>query len=99
MNPQATTPRETMRHHLARLAEKLTTNGVLAELVGDIAKPYLSVALADTPVQTERVLCQPTEADLWWYWWPWNQPIGSVDDIDLVMSRIVLKLRSLEAER
>jgi hypothetical protein len=99
MNPQANTPRETMRHHLARLAEKLTASGVPAELVGDIAKPYLNVAVAEAPNQTERVLCQPTEADLWWYWWPWNQPIGSVDDIDLVMSRIVLVLRSLEAER
>ncbi len=87
VSPEDSAPRETMRQHLGKLAEELTSNGVSAELVGDIAKPYLMVALAET------------EAALWWYWWPWNQPIGSVDDIDLVMSRIVLKLRSLEAER
>jgi hypothetical protein len=63
MNPQTSTPRETMRHYLGALAEKLTRNGLLAELVGDIAKSYLTVALSGTPNQTERVLCQPTEAE------------------------------------
>ena len=38
MNPQTSTPRETMRHHLDALAEKLAANGVLAEMVGDIQK-------------------------------------------------------------
>ena len=98
MIPQTSTPRETMRGHLARLAEKLTRSGLLAELVDDSAQPYLNVSLSSAPGHAERVLCQPTEADSWWYWWPWNQPIGSVDDIDLVMSRIALKLRSLEAD-
>ncbi len=98
MPPEDPAPRETMRQHLGKLAEKLTTNGVLAELVGDIAKPYLNVALSGTPNQTERVLCQLDEG-WWWFWWAWEQPIGSVDDPELVIDRIALMLRSLEAER
>jgi hypothetical protein len=45
------------------------------------------------------VLCQPADDGSWSFWWPWNQPIGSVDDLELVVNRIALVLRSLEAER
>jgi hypothetical protein len=96
---QPTTTREKMRRHLMQLAEKLTTSGMSAELVGDIRKPYLNVALAAIPSQTERVLCQQDDDGLWSYWWPWQQSIGAVDDIDLVISRIALVLRSVEAEQ
>jgi hypothetical protein len=88
-----------MLSHLEHLAAKLTSNGVVAELVGTISKPYLMVALADTPNQTERVLCQHDGDGLWSYWWPWGRPIGAVDDLDLVISRIALVLRSVEAEQ
>jgi hypothetical protein len=88
-----------MLTHLEQLAAKLTVNGLSAELVGKISKPYLNVALADAPNQTERVLCQQDDDGSWSYWWPWEQSIGSVDDLDLVMSRIALVLRSVEAEQ
>jgi len=99
MTPDALTSRETMRWHLAALAEELTASVMSAELVGDIAKPYLNVALADTPNQTERVLCQLGGEGLGSFWWPWQQSIGAVDDLDLVMSRIATVLRSVEAEQ
>ncbi len=100
MNPPATTgtSRETMRRHLGNLAEELTRNGLLAELVGAISKPYLTVALAAIPSQSERVLCQLDGDGRWSYWWPWEQPIGAVDDLDLVMSRILAVLRSVEVD-
>ena len=99
MTPQTSTPRETMRHYLAQLAEELTRNGLLAELVGAISKPYLMVALADTPNHTERVLCQLDGDGSWSFWWAWGQPIGTVDDLDLVVNRILTVLRSVEAEQ
>jgi len=86
-----------MRGHLAQLAERLTRGGLVAELVGDIAKPYLTVALADTPTQTERVLAQLDGTD-WWFWWAWEQPIAAVDDPELVIDRIAMLLRSSERE-
>jgi hypothetical protein len=98
MNTPAATPRETMRGHLARLADKLTASGLLAELFGDIQEPYLNVALANAPAQHKRVLAQLTDEDLWWFSWPWGQPIGSVDDLELVVDRICLTLRSLAVE-
>ena len=98
MTPQTSTPRETMRHYLAQLAEELTRNGLLAELVGAISKPYLTVALAAIPSQSERVLCQLDGDGRWSYWWPWEQPIGAVDDLDLAMSRILAVLRSVEVD-
>ena len=85
--------------HLARLAEKLTSNGLLAELAGDIPKPYLTVALSDIPARSERVLCQPDSDGWWWFWWPTEQPIGATDDLELVIDRIAVMLRSLEADR
>jgi hypothetical protein len=98
MNPRAITPRETIRGYLARLAENLTSNGVSVELADDVAKPYPKVATARAPSQDERVLCQQDSDGLWSFWWPWQQLIGSVDDLDLVMSRIVMVLRSVEAD-
>jgi hypothetical protein len=87
MNPPITSPRDTMRGHLARLAEKLTSNGLVTELVGDIRRPSLKVALADTPNRDERVFVQLDDGT-WWFWWAWEQPIAAVDDFDLVLSRI-----------
>jgi hypothetical protein len=84
--------------HLSQLADKLADYGFTAELVGQIAKPYLKVANATTPGLGERVLCQPTDDGFWSFWWPWNQPIGCVDDLELVVGRITLVLRSLEAD-
>ena len=90
-------PRTQQLAHLGKLAEELTGNGLSAELVGKISKPYLKVANADTPSLNERVLCQQGDDGHWIYEWPWQQPIGSVDDLVLVVSRIALVLRSVEA--
>jgi hypothetical protein len=100
MTPQtnAATSRETMRGHLAKLAGKLTSNGQLAELAGDIQKPYLNVALADNPAHTERVLCQLDDEGWWWFFWAWGEAIGAVDDLELGIDRIAVMLRSLEAD-
>jgi len=98
VTPQSTATRKKMRRHLMQLAEKLTASGMSAELVGDIRKPYLTVALAAIPSQSERVLCRLDGDGRWSYWWPWKQPIGAVDDLDLVMSRILTVLRSVEVD-
>lgn len=84
--------------HLERLAEVLTDRGFLTELAGKISKPYLTVANADTPSLNERVQCQPADDGSWSYWWPWKQPIGTVDDLDAVVEKIAAVLRSVEAD-
>jgi hypothetical protein len=84
--------------HLGQLAGKLEGFGFTTELASQISKPYLKVANAATPSLNERVLCQPDADDHWSFWWPWKQPIGSVDDLELVVNRIALVLRSLEAD-
>jgi hypothetical protein len=84
--------------HLGQLADKLAGYGFTTELIGQISKPYLKVANAATPSLNERVRCQPDADGSWSFWWPWNQPIGSVDDLELVVNRIALVLRSLEAD-
>jgi hypothetical protein len=89
--------REQQLAHLERLAEALTRNRLSARLVDERSKPYLKVANADTPTLNERVLCYQTGDSPWAFWWPWEQPIGSVDDLELVVSRIALVLRSVEA--
>jgi hypothetical protein len=97
--PEDLAPREVMRRHIGELAQKLTSNGLLAELAGDIARPCLTVALRSAPAQSERVLCQPDDAGWWWFWRVSGQPIGAVDDPELVIDRITVMLRSLEAKR
>jgi hypothetical protein len=84
--------------HLGKLAEELTSNGLVAELVGKVSKPYLKVANADTPTLNERVLCQQCDDGSWSFWWPWRQPIGSVDDLETVVGKITSVLRSVEAD-
>jgi len=84
--------------HLECLAEKLTSNGFTAELASEISKPCLKVANASTPTLNERVLCERADNGSWSYWWPWQQPIGSVEDLELVINRIAIVLRSVEGD-
>ena len=100
-------PRELMRSHLGQLAEKLGANGLLAEvvddgftaeLVGNAQKPYLKVALANSPSHGKLVLARPSDFGWWWFWWSWDRPIGAVDDLELVVDRIAVMLRAVEAE-
>jgi hypothetical protein len=84
--------------HLERLSEELTDRGFKTKLVGQISKPYLNVANAETPSLNERVQCQPADDGSWSYWWPWKQPIGAVDDLETVAEKIAAVLRSVESD-
>lgn len=86
--------REQQLAYLKGLAEALTGNGLTAELAGTGAQPYLKVANADTPGLIKRVLCHQAGDGPWSFWWP---PIGSVDDLELVLSRIAVVVGSVEA--
>jgi hypothetical protein len=90
------TDREQQLAYLERLADELKQRGFIAGLVGTASKPYLKVANADTPTLNERVQCHQADDDSWVYWWPWNQPIGSVDDLESVTGKISAVLRSVE---
>ena len=89
-------PREHQLAHLERLAEKLKHRSFAVELVGAITKPCLRVANADTPTLNERVHCHQADDGSWVFWWPWKQPIGSVDDLESVVDKITAVLRSVE---
>jgi hypothetical protein len=44
----------------------------------------------------ERVFCRPADDGTWCFWWPWRQPIGSVDDLETVVGKIMAVLRTVE---
>lgn len=90
------TTHDEQRAHLQRLAEELKTKGFTVELVSKLSLPFLKVANADTPTLNERVLCHQADDDLWVFWWPWKQPIGSVDELEVVIEKIAAVLRSVE---
>jgi hypothetical protein len=81
--------------HLERLAEELKHREFTAEVV-TVEKPYLRVANASTPTLNERVRCEQAEDGTWVFWWPWHQPIGSVDDVAAVAGKITAVLRSVD---
>jgi hypothetical protein len=84
--------------HLERLAGELSKRGLTAELGGGIRHPSLRAANPDIPRLSERVLCDRAEDGSWCYWWPWRQPIGSVDDLELAVTKIAAVLRSVEGQ-
>jgi hypothetical protein len=88
--------RGTSHTHLERLADELKQRGFRTELVGKVSKPLLRVANAEHPTLNERVLCEQTPDGAWVFYWPWKQPIGSVDDLAIVASKIAEVLRSVE---
>lgn len=90
--------REQQLAHLEKLAEELTSQGFTTELLTKTVKPSLKVANAENLSLNERVLCQQANDCEWMYVWPWKQPIGHVDDLVLVVSRIALVLRSVEVD-
>jgi len=81
--------------HLQRLARELTQQEFTAEVI-TAAKPYLKVANASTPTLNERVRCEQADDGTWVFWWPWHQPIGSVEDVEAVAGKITAVLRSVE---
>jgi hypothetical protein len=44
----------------------------------------------------ERVLCEQAPNDSWAFWWPWKQPIGSVDELNTVMDKLAAVLKSVD---
>lgn len=89
---------EILTHHLGSLAAALRRRGLDARVVARSARPYVEVANTDTPALNERVLCGPADDQTLCFWWPWRQPIGSVDDLDTVTSKIMAVLRSVESQ-
>jgi hypothetical protein len=83
--------------HLERLQAELTRNGLNAQLVTRRNRSYLKVANQTTPELNERVFCRPAEDHSLCFWW--GQPIGSVDDLDAVTSKVAAVLRSVEGQR
>jgi hypothetical protein len=83
--------------HLERLRAELGQYGLNAQLITKRNQPpYLKVANQEIPKLNERVLCMPAEDQTLCFWWPWRQPIGSVDDIGAVIGKIASVLRSVE---
>jgi hypothetical protein len=84
--------------HLEGLATALAERGLDARVFANGAQPYVKVANPDTPELNERVLCRPADDDSLCFWWPWRQPIGSVDDLETVVGKIATVLRSVESQ-
>ena len=81
---------------MERLADELRKRQFTACLEGHGSGLYLMVENTDHREMNERILCQPAEDRAWYFWWPWRQPIGSVDDLDNVTGKIAAVLRTLE---
>jgi hypothetical protein len=84
--------------HLESLATELCRRGLDARVVTKGAKPYVKAANPATPELNERVLCHRADDDSLCFWWPWQQPIGSVDDLETVTDKITAVLRSVESQ-
>jgi hypothetical protein len=82
--------------HLRRLADELSSRGLTARLLATGRRPSVKVTNPDNEQLSERVLCQRAADDSWCFWWSWQQPIGSADELELVSGKIVTVLRSVE---
>jgi hypothetical protein len=87
------------RAHLERLAEELSRRGFAAQLAIKRNQLHLVVANPDDPQLTEHVLSYSAPDGSWQFWWPWRQPIGAVDDLETVASKITVVLRSVEGQQ
>ena len=84
------------REHLQRLAAALTDRELAAHLDTRGSEPLLKVENPAQAALNERVLCRQADDGTWCYWWPWRQPIGSVDDLEAVAGKILAVLRTVE---
>jgi hypothetical protein len=82
--------------HLRSLAEELSTRGFVTELLDNTTQLSIKVTNPDSPELTERILCRPADDGSWCFWWPWQQPIGSADDLAGVALKITTALRSVQ---
>jgi hypothetical protein len=81
---------------LQQLADELSGQGFTVRLLDDASRPYVQVTNPDISELTERVLVRRGEDGSWCFWWPWQVPIGSADDLAAVAGKIVTALRSVE---
>lgn len=84
------------REHLERLAAELTKREFVVQLLVQKGQSRLKVANAEHEALNEQVLCYPADDDNWCFWWPWQQPIGSVEELAAVVSKIMTVLRPVE---
>jgi hypothetical protein len=82
---------------LERLASELTKRGFSASVTASGNRAHLQATNPDSPTLTERVYCQTAPDESWCFWWPWRQPIGSVDDPEMVAGKIMTVLRSVQS--
>jgi hypothetical protein len=82
--------------HLQRLANELQSCGFVSRLLDSADHPSIKVCNPDTPDLNERILCRPADDGSWCFWWPWQQPIGSTDDLLTVITKITTVLRSVQ---
>lgn len=82
--------------YLRRLADELSKWQFIVRLEGRGSDKYLVVENPDFKDLNERVLCQAAADGAWCFWWPWRQPIGSVDDLETVVGKIAAVLRTVE---
>jgi hypothetical protein len=90
------TPQDEQREYLQRLAGALADRELSAHLDTQGREPYLRIENPAQAALNERVFCHQAEDGTWCYWWPWRQPIGSVDDLGAVASKILTVLRTVE---
>ncbi len=88
-----------MRKHLTRLAEELVKREFTATPSHGGRYSCVRVVNPDAPALNERVFCGQAADGSWCFWWPWRQPIGSVDDLEAVVGKISAVLRSVEGQR
>jgi hypothetical protein len=93
------TTTDEQHEHLKRLADELSKRQFTARLVSRGNSQYLVVANPDYLDLNERIQCQQAADESWCFWWPWRQPIGSVDDLDSVAGKITAVLRTVESAR
>jgi hypothetical protein len=84
--------------HLHRLAGELARQNFQAEVTARDKRPYMRVTNPECSELTERVLCQSVDDGTLCFWWSWQHPIGSVDDVGMAARRIMTVLRSVEKE-
>lgn len=82
--------------YLRRLADELGKWQFTARLEGGGSGQYLMVENPNHRELNERVFCRPADDGTWCFWWPWRQPIGSVDDLEAVVGKIMAVLRTVE---
>ena len=84
--------------HLERLADALASQGFVTKLSYGATHPYVRVTNSRSQQLTERVLCRQAGDGGWHFWWPWQQPIGPVGELESVTAKIAAVLRSVGDE-